>query len=318
MKHLLSAYVVVTPLVSVIALGTMGGGRSSSILPLVFIIAFLITAVVSVVYLFRKGYSRVLGGWYSAGALLASLLCLNFLFDNYNNVSDIVSIILTGGIILLTAIAAGYISFGKRRPFGQSSPQAHVVSDWIDIQDNGQAIAFRVRQKRTVRVKRSVLLIAGLLVGVVLSLLAMYASYRHYAQYGDLNLLAGVLLVAGFLFSIACFLAALAALPSLVPALRGLAASGTTSFTIGPRGVNVVGEANPVPFAALTGPFYRISNSGAEALTSVQNGAAVVYGGVGLGGAMAATVAATTHGAHELGSCVALSANDSFGFVKKT
>ena len=318
LNHILSAYVVVTPLVGVIALGTMVGGRSSSILPLVFIIVFLVTAVVAVVHLLRKGHGRVLGGWYSACALLAGLSCLIVLLIQSGRGNDATPIILTGGFFLSTAIAAGYAAFGKRRPSGTSSSQAHAVPDWISIQDNGQEIAFRVRQKRTVRAKRSVLLIAGLLVGIALSLLAMYASYRHYAQYGDLSLLAWILLVAGFLFSIACFVAALAALPSLVPALRGLAAAGTASFTIGPRGVNVDGEANTVPFAVLTGPFYRISNSGTEALTSIQIGAGVVYGGVGLGGAMAVAAAATTHGAHELGRSVARSAKESFDLVKKT
>lgn len=324
MKHLLSAYVVATPILAVAIIGGLGlKGQDIQPWPLILLIGYIVTAAMAVITLFRRKAARVLGGWFGGGAVAAGLLCLPFLAG----ARDVTPILTTGGILIAIGLIVLYFVFRPRlseflKPALSGAPVAaggaaaatqaatHIYGDWIAVTDRGSTVDFQVRQRRTDRLTRAALLLAGMIVWTAASLYFAYAGFR--ADNVMLALIAAICVLAGLLVLVA-------ALVTVIPALWALKERAISSFAITPEGVVLQSSGRDrqvFSYASLTGPYYLTSDDAARPQTIVRNGAPFMYGGVGIGGIAAVGSVAAVDSAHRLGSAVSNEVADKLRLVR--
>lgn len=116
-KHLLSAYVTVTPLLGISVLWLVSSRiapRDMHPWPLIFLLAYLATAAIIVFALLRSKQRKVLSGWFGAAAVAFGLFCLTFLGDRGIDSSDILQIMTVGGIAITIGVSMLYFAFRSR------------------------------------------------------------------------------------------------------------------------------------------------------------------------------------------------------------
>lgn len=324
MKHLLSAYVVATPILAAAVIGGFGlKGRDIQPWPLILLIAYIVTAAIIVIALFRRKEAQALGGWFGGAAVAAGLLCLLFLAD----ARDAAPILTSSGLLIAIGLIVLYFVFRPRlseilKPALSGTPvvaggitpsapaEKHFHGDWIAVKDQGSTVEFQVRQRRTDRLMRAALLLVGMIVWTAASFYFAYAGFR--ADNVMLAFIAVICVLAGVLVLVA-------ALVTVFPALWALKERATSSFAVTPEGVvlQLPGRDRQVfSYASLTGPYYLTSEDAARPQTIVRNGAPLIYAGIGIGGIAAVGSVAAVDSAHRLGSAVSNEIADKLRLVR--
>jgi hypothetical protein len=325
-RHLLSAFVVLTPPVSLLLAFIIRPGNIQP-WPQILLFGYLVAALLAVIVIVRRGHLHILGGWLGATLLVVGCLVLGFLVDPNLRASDIPSILGVAVVFLGSGVVVGYLALGPRlsgilKPAlsgasvvaggvaSATQAETHIHGDWIAMRDRGSTVDFEVRQKRTDRLMRAALLLVGMIVWTAASLYFAYAGFR--SDNVMLALIGAICVLAGLLVLVA-------ALVTLMPALWALKERATSSFAVTPEGVVLQSSGRDrkvFSYASLTGPYYLTSEDAARPQTIVRNGVPLIYGGVGIGGIAAVGSVAAVDSAHRLGSALSNEIADKLRLVR--
>lgn len=309
--HLLSIWMAFAVPASIFVVTGMLFGTASvplmvNILGALFLVVFAISAILIVRYLVRRGEGRLPFVWY-CGLCVLSILAFwqdGSLLGVSSSVIP-VFLLLTGAAAFywwLSGTSALSTMIARQDASGQGSAQ------WIEFNQTSQGIGFWVRQNRNDRLERSLRRLVGNLAGILFGLLALYSGYLQawvdYRSSGQ-DFFAILLVIVGFVVSLALVIVTFAGLPALLDGLRARKKPDNMSFMVSPDGVTVNDGQTVVPYSTLAGPYYQTSKPAPQPLTAMQNGSPVVFGGFGVVGTATAALAATMQGLGQLAPTVA-------------
>lgn len=247
-------------------------------IPLLLAAGSAMAAVLLVGLLWRLGRLSLVFGWLALVCLTGSILVLLALTGRGLSATDRQQIFLASGILLVVGIGFSVATVGI--------PQRRNSGDWIRISKNDGWIDFHVRQRRGQKVRNA---IKTILWGFGIVGVSMGAAFLLSLLLQDENAL-----ILGFVFAFVGLLVVVAGVLAFIPAFWSLKEADSSSFSVGRNGIRAQqrGKQAVLPYAELTGPYYRTSEDDGQPQTVRNSGTPILVGGFGAAG-MAAVGAAT-------------------------